>query len=73
MHYSVANMPGAVPYTSTVALTNVILPYAVKLANLGWEAACQKDASLKKGLNIVKGEVVYQEIIEAFGWEEMIA
>jgi alanine dehydrogenase len=73
VHYSVANMPGAVPYTSTVALTNVTLPYAVKLANLGWEAACQKDASLKKGLNIVKGEVVYQEIIEAFGWEEVIA
>ena len=73
VHYSVANMPGAVPYTSTVALTNVTLPYAVKLANPGWEAACQKDASLKKGLNIVNGEVVYQEIIEAFGWEEVIA
>jgi alanine dehydrogenase len=73
VHYSVANMPGAVPYTSTMALTNVTLSYALKLANLGWEAACEKDASLKKGLNIVKGEVVYQEIIEAFGWEEVIA
>jgi len=73
VHYSVANMPGAVPYTSTMALTNVTLPYALKLANLGWEAACEKDAALKKGLNIVEGNVVYQEIIEAFGWEEIIA
>lgn len=69
VHYSVANMPGAVPYTSTVALTNVTLPYALRLANFGWEAACEKDASLKKGLNIISGKVVYQEIIEAFGWE----
>tara|TARA_R110002051_G_scaffold143507_3_gene216440 strand:+ start:22183 stop:23283 length:1101 start_codon:yes stop_codon:yes gene_type:complete len=73
VHYSVANMPGAVPYTSTMALTNVTLPYALKLANLGWETACEKDASLKKGLNIVEGNVVYQEIIEAFGWEEIVA
>lgn len=73
VHYSVANMPGAVPYTSTMALTNVTLPYALKLANLGWEAACAKDASLNKGLNIVEGKVVYQEIIEAFGWEEVVA
>ncbi|WP_282112135.1 alanine dehydrogenase [Maribacter stanieri] len=72
VHYSVANMPGAVPYTSTMALTNVTLPYALKLANLGWEAACEKDATLKKGLNIIMGEVVYQEIIEAFGWEEIV-
>ncbi|CAG2534262.1 alanine dehydrogenase [Maribacter dokdonensis] len=73
VHYSVANMPGAVPYTSTMALTNVTLPYALKLANLGWEAACEKDASLHKGLNIVEGKVVYQEIMEAFGWEEIVA
>lgn len=73
VHYSVANMPGAVPCTSTMALTNVTLPYALKLANLGWEAACERDASLKKGLNIVEGHVVYQEIIEAFGWEEVTA
>ncbi len=73
VHYSVANMPGAVPYTSTVALTNVTLPYAVRLANFGWEVACEKDASLKKGLNIISGKVVYQEIIEAFGWEEILA
>tara|TARA_R110002110_G_scaffold108598_12_gene271085 strand:+ start:3637 stop:4737 length:1101 start_codon:yes stop_codon:yes gene_type:complete len=69
VHYSVANMPGAVPYTSTMALTNVTLPYVLKLANLGWEAACEKDAYLKRGLNIICGKVVYEEIIEAFGWE----
>lgn len=68
VHYSVANMPGAVPYTSTMALTNVTLPFALKLANLGWEEACEKDTSLKKGLNIIEGNVVYQEITEAFGW-----
>ena len=73
VHYSVANMPGAVPYTSTMALTNVTLPYALKLANLGWEEACKKDASLEKGLNIVSGKVVYDEIIEAFGWKEVFA
>ncbi|MFS4494236.1 alanine dehydrogenase [Maribacter sp. 2308TA10-17] len=69
VHYSVANMPGAVPYTSTVALTNVTLPYVLKLANLGWEKATIQDESLRKGLNIIRGEVVYKEIIEAFGWE----
>lgn len=73
VHYSVANMPGAVPYTSTMALTNVTLPYALKLANLGWEEACKQDASLEKGLNIVSGRVVYEEIIEAFGWKEAFA
>tara|TARA_B100000809_G_scaffold107339_1_gene105824 strand:- start:24306 stop:24470 length:165 start_codon:yes stop_codon:yes gene_type:complete len=49
------------------ALTNVIFPYALKLANLGWEIACEKDASLKKGLNIISGKVVYEEINKAFG------
>ncbi|MFX0556384.1 alanine dehydrogenase [Maribacter sp. CXY002] len=73
VHYSVANMPGAVPYTSTMALTNVTLPYALKLANLGWEAACDKDDALKKGLSIVAGKVVYEEIIDAFGWEGALA
>ena len=68
VHYCVANMPGAVPYTSTLALTNVTLPYILKLANNGWETACEIDKALAKGLNIVKGEVTYPEIIEAFGW-----
>jgi alanine dehydrogenase len=69
VHYSVANMPGAVPCTSTIALTNVTLAYVLKLAALGWKVACDKDASLKKGLNIIAGTVVYKEINEAFGWK----
>lgn len=73
VHYSVANMPGAVPYTSTMALTNVTLPYVLKLANLGWEKACAFDASLQKGLNIASGEVIYKEIVETFGWESALA
>ena len=73
VHYSVANMPGAVPHTSTMALTNVTLPYILKLANMGWERACELDSSLRKGLNIVQGEVVYKEILEAFDWDEITA
>jgi alanine dehydrogenase len=69
VHYCVANMPGAVPYTSTIALTNVTLPYVLKLANLGWEKACTNDKSLEKGLNIIKGKIVYKEISEAFELE----
>lgn len=69
VHYSVANMPGAVPYTSTMGLTNVTLPYVIKLANEGWEKACDNNASLAKGLNIVKGKIVYKEIAEAFDME----
>ncbi len=69
VHYSVANMPGAVPYTSTMALTNVTLPYVLKLANNGWQSACRMDKSLEKGLNIVEGEVVYKEIVESFALE----
>ncbi len=66
VHYSVANMPGAVPYTSTMALTNVTLPYVIKLANEGWQEACNNSAPLAKGLNIVNGKIVYKEIAEAF-------
>lgn len=72
VHYCVANMPGAVPYTSTVALTNVTLPYVLNLANLGWQTACKRDKSLEKGLNIVEGEVVYKEIAETFLLEEPV-
>ncbi|MBF4986005.1 alanine dehydrogenase [Nonlabens mediterrranea] len=68
VHYTVANMPGAVPYTSTVALTNVTLPYVLQLANYGWKKACSQNPSLEKGLNIISGKVVYREINEAFGW-----
>ncbi len=66
VHYCVANMPGAVPYTSTLALTNVTLPYVLKLASEGWERACKFDTTLAKGLNIVHGEIVYEGIAEAF-------
>lgn len=66
-HYCVANIPGAVPFTSTLALTNATLPYAVKLANMGWEKACEKHEDLRKGLNIVEGKIVYQAVAEAFG------
>ena len=66
VHYCVANMPGAVPYTSTVALTNATLPYALQLANKGWVKACQENRELLLGLNVVKGDVVYEGVAEAF-------
>jgi len=66
IHYSVANMPGAVPRTSTIALTNSTLPYAVQIANLGWKKACTVNEPLKKGLNVVLGKVVYKGVAEAF-------
>ncbi|WP_044208125.1 alanine dehydrogenase [Flammeovirga sp. OC4] len=69
MHYCVANMPGAVPYTSTLALTNATLPYAIQLADKGWEAACRDNEELKKGLNIIGGEVVYKAVADAFDLE----
>jgi len=65
----VANMPGAVPRTSTLALTNATLPYAIKLANLGWKDACRQDGALKLGLNVVDGKIVYPGVAEAFGLE----
>ncbi|WP_178990785.1 alanine dehydrogenase [Winogradskyella schleiferi] len=68
VHYCVANMPGAVPYTSTLALTNVTLPYVLRLASQGWEKACENDETLARGLNVVKGKIVYEEIAEAFNW-----
>lgn len=66
VHYCVANMPGAVPFTSTVALTNATLPYALQLANKGWQKACAENNELKLGLNVVKGRVVYRGVAEAF-------
>ncbi|MBC5992371.1 alanine dehydrogenase [Pontibacter cellulosilyticus] len=66
VHYCVANMPGAVPYTSTLALTNATLPYAIQLANKGWKQACADSNELKLGLNVVKGQVVYKGVAEAF-------
>ncbi|MBQ3244985.1 MAG: alanine dehydrogenase [Bacteroidaceae bacterium] len=69
LHYCVANIPGAVPYTSTLALTNATLPYALQLADKGWRKACADNEELRKGLNIVEGKVVYKEVAEAWGLE----
>lgn len=66
LHYCVANIPGAVPYTSTLALTNATLPYALQLANKGWRQACADNEELRKGLNVVDGKVVYKEVAEAW-------
>lgn len=67
LHYCVANIPGAVPYTSTLALTNATLPYALQLADKGWRKACADNEELRKGLNVVQGKVVYKEVAEAWG------
>ena len=66
IHYTVANMPGAVPYTSTLALTNATLPYAIQLANKGWRQACSELKELRLGLNVVEGKVCYKGVSEAF-------
>ncbi|MTI88291.1 MAG: alanine dehydrogenase [Balneolaceae bacterium] len=73
VHYCVANMPGAVPYTSTLGLTNVTLPYAVDLANKGWKQALKDDAELLKGLNIANGIIVYEDVANAFNldWSDV--
>ncbi len=59
-------MPGAVPYTSTLALTNATLPYAIRLAGQGWKKACQENLELRNGLNVIDGEVVYKAVADAF-------
>jgi alanine dehydrogenase len=69
IHYGVANMPGGVPRTSTLALTNATFPYAMKLANKGWKQALKEDGALLKGLNVVDGKVTYRGVAEAFGME----
>ncbi len=71
IHYCVANMPGAVPFTSTLALTNATFPYLMQIAEKGWERATEENSGLKAGLNIVKGEIVYREVAEAF--EHLVA
>ncbi len=68
-HYGVANIPGAVPMTSTLALTNLTLPYAIRIANMGWKEALAKDEALRKGLNVANGKVVYQPVAETFGMD----
>jgi alanine dehydrogenase len=66
VHYAVANMPGGVPRTSTLALTNATFPYAKRLAKHGWRDACKADRSLFLGLNVIEGQVVYPGVAEAF-------
>jgi alanine dehydrogenase len=66
LHYCVANMPGAVPFTSTLALTNATLPYAVDIANKGYVKAAKEDKEILLGLNIVEGKVVYKGVSDAF-------
>lgn len=67
LHYCVANMPGAVPFTSTLGLTNATLPYALAIANKGWKQAVREDKDLMKGVNIVEGTIVYEDVADAFG------
>lgn len=67
VHYAVANIPGAVPFTSTMALTNATLPYTVALANKGWKKACKEDHSLALGVNIVEGKITYKAVADVFG------
>lgn len=67
IHYGVANMPGGVPITATLALTNATLPYVLQLANKGWKQALKSNPALLKGLNIVDGNVTYKKVAEAFG------
>ncbi|MGW8282079.1 MAG: alanine dehydrogenase [Gemmatimonadota bacterium] len=69
IHYCVANMPGAVPRTSTLALTNATFPYALRLANKGWKQACEEDPALALGVNAVRGKLTYQAVAEAFGYD----
>lgn len=67
VHYAVANIPGAVPYTSTLALTNATLPYAIALADKGWKQACKDDKALALGLNVVNGKVTFRAVADVWG------
>lgn len=69
VHYCVANMPGAVAKTSTMALTNATLPYAVQLANLGWKEACRNNPEITPGVNVAEGKITYRGVAEAFDME----
>lgn len=69
VHYAVANIPGAVPFTSTLALTNATLPYALRIADLGWKEACRQDPGLANGVNMVDGKITFKAVAEAFGLE----
>jgi alanine dehydrogenase len=69
VHYAVSNMPGAVPKTSTIALTNATLPYVLEIADKGWQRAMRENPEIKRGANVVNGQVTYQGVAEAFGLE----
>jgi alanine dehydrogenase len=69
VHYCVANMPGGVAKTSTIALTNATLPYAVEIANKGWKKSMEENPEIKRGANIIKGKIVCGGVAEAFGRE----
>ena len=71
VHYAVSNMPGALPRTSTLALNNATLPYAVEIANKGWQKAMQENPEIKRGANVVNGQVTYNGVAEAFGLEHV--
>jgi alanine dehydrogenase len=69
VHYAVSNMPGAVPRTSTIALTNATLPYVLAIANKGWKKAAKENPELKCGANIIEGKVTHKAVADAFGLE----
>jgi alanine dehydrogenase len=69
LHYCVANIPGAVPVTSTEALTNATISRGLAIANKGWISACKDDLSLKLGLNIISGKIVYKAVADAFNFD----
>lgn len=74
VHYAVANIPGAVPFTSTMALTNATLPYTIALADKGWQKACKDNPALALGVNVADGKVVYKAVADVFGlpYEELM-
>ncbi len=74
VHYAVANIPGAVPFTSTMALTNATLPYTIALADKGWQKACKDNSALALGVNVADGKVVYKAVADVFGlpYEELM-
>ncbi|HEY9166042.1 MAG TPA: alanine dehydrogenase [Candidatus Kryptonia bacterium] len=69
VHYCVANMPGAVPFTSTIALTNATLPYSIEIAGSGWEKAVRQNNEIKLGLNMAHGKITYKHVAEAFDFD----
>jgi alanine dehydrogenase len=71
VHYAVSNMPGALPRTSTLALNNATLPYAVEIANKGWKKAMKENSEIKRGANVAKGQVTYKGVAEAFGLDDV--